>query len=256
VPLIGSLHQPPGGIDNGPLQTRVQARLDLVVYRQAALLIVASELLADQLAAHGILPRRIRVVPPGRDVAAEPAEGVAGLRKGRAAAFLCVGNWLARKGIVPLLDAFARLPADAGTLHLVGQTDLDPAYQQRVYARLARPGLRERVVVHGPVSVGEVAALYQAADVFVLASTLEPYGTVYGEAMAMGLPVVGVNAGNLPHLATDGVEGRIVPVGDAPALAQALLELARDEALRRRLGEAGRRRAAVRGVVEPRPVAR
>ena len=62
----------------------------------------------------------------------------------------------------------------------------------------------------------------------------------------MGLPVVGVAAGNLPHLATDGKEGRIVPVGNPAALADAMLELARDEALRRRLGAAARQRAQKR----------
>ena len=85
--------------------------------------------------------------------------------------------------------------------------------------------------------------LYAAADVFVLASTEEPYGTVYGEAMAAGLPVVGWAAGNLPHLADDGVEGRVVPTGDGPALAAALGELCADDDLRRRLGAAARRRA-------------
>ena len=67
-----------------------------------------------------------------------------------------------------------------------------------------------------------MSALYGAADVFVLASTVEPYGTVYGEAMAAGLPVVGWAAGNLPHLAADGVEGRVVPTGDVAGLSAAL----------------------------------
>jgi glycosyltransferase involved in cell wall biosynthesis len=266
IPLLGSLHQEPGGIDHGPVRAAIQARLDRLVYRHTALLLVASELLAEQVSACGVPRRKLRVVPPGRDVvpetarpepppadglfaavrAARPAEPTRDLRHGRATAFLCVGNWMARKGILPLLDAFARLPPDAGTLHLVGKPDVEPAYGARVRARLAAPDLQDRVVVHGPVSLDEVAALYRAADVFVLASTVEPFGTVYGEAMAMGLPVVGVDAGNLPHLATDGVEGRIVPVGDTAALAHALLELARDEPLRRLMGAAARQRALAR----------
>jgi glycosyltransferase involved in cell wall biosynthesis len=246
VPLLGSLHQPPGGIDHSPLRTRVQARLDLLVYRQAALLLVASEQLADQTAAAGVPRRRLRVVPPGRDVAPAPAAPPGDLRRGRAAAVLCVANWVPRKGILALLDALADLPADAVTLHLVGDPDVDPTYAARVRARLATPSFAGRVVVHGPVSTAEVAALYQAADVFALPSIREPFGTVYGEAMALGLPVVGFAAGNLPYLATDGVEGRIVPTGDVPALAQALLQLARDEPLRHRLGEAARQRALTR----------
>jgi glycosyltransferase involved in cell wall biosynthesis len=154
-----------------------------------------------------------------------------------------VANWLPRKGILLLLDAVARLPADAATLHLVGNPDVDPLYAERVRARLAAPDLQGRVLVHGPRTLAEVAAFYASADIFVLASTQEPFGTVYGEAMALGLPVVGLAAGNLPHLAQDGVEGRIVPVGDAGRLADALAELIRDEPLRHRMGEVARERA-------------
>ena len=52
-----------------------------------------------------------------------------------------------------------------------------------------------------------IARFYAGAGVFVLPSWREPYGTVYGEALAAGLPVVGWRAGNLPHLVSDGVEG-------------------------------------------------
>lgn len=246
VPLVGSLHQPPGGIDHGRLRSALQARLDLLVYRRAARLLVASELLAEQLVAWGLPRYRLRVVPPGRDVAPVPEGPLPDLRQGRAAAFLCVGNWIPRKGIRLLLDAFAQLPPAAGTLHLVGRADVDRAYAARVRERLGRADLRGRVVVHGPVSPARVAQLYAAADVFVLPSTQEPFGTVYGEAMALGLPVVGFAAGNLPYLATDGIEGRIVPVGDTAALARALRELADDPVLRARLGAAARRRARAR----------
>ena len=166
------------------------------------------------------------------------------LRLGRRAALLSVGNWVARKGLLDLLEAVSRLPDDALTLHLVGDPDAEPAYAARVRARLAAPDLAGRVVVHGPVSVAEVAAFYRAADAFALASSREPYGTVYGEAMAFGLPVVGYAAGNLPHLARDGEEGLVVPPGDVPALAAALRRLADDEGLRTRLGAAAARRAA------------
>jgi glycosyltransferase involved in cell wall biosynthesis len=78
----------------------------------------------------------------------------------------------------------------------------------------------------------------------VLPSSREPYGTVYGEAMAAGLPVVGWRAGNLPFLARHGEEGLLVERGDLDGLAAALATLAGGEALRRRMGAAARRRAA------------
>ncbi len=243
IPLVGMLHQPPGGIDHGPARAAVQARLDRLAYRRAGLLLVASDSLADQLAAGGVPRDRLLVVPPGRDVAAAPGRVPGDLRRGSRAAFLCVANWVERKGLHSLLDAFARLPAEAATLHLAGDDRVDPRYAARLRARLARPDLAGRVVVHGPLSREDVAALYAAADAFVLPSVKEPYGTVYGEAMAAGLPVVGWRAGNLPYLAEHEREGLLVAPGNLDGLARALERLADDPALRHRLGEAARERA-------------
>jgi glycosyltransferase involved in cell wall biosynthesis len=241
VPTVGMLHQPPGGIDSGPLRSGVQARLDRLAYRHLRTLMVASESLADDLRAQG--QSRVTVVPPGRDVAAEVGASPGDLRRGTRASFVCVGNWVERKGILSLLDAFGPLNPEAAALHLVGRTALEPAYSRRVWARLARPDLRGRVEVHGAVSVAEVAALYAAADAFVLPSLKEPYGTVYGEAMAFGLPVVGWRAGNLPYLATHAREGLLVEPNDVYGLTAALSQLADDPDLRARLGAAAHERA-------------
>ena len=190
--------------------------------------------------------RRLAVVPPGRDVASAPSRDAGDLRRGRRVALLCVANWIERKGILELLEAVARLPAETATLHLAGDDGVDRRYAGRVRRRLSAPDLSARVVVHGPLSRERVAELYAAADAFVLPAVREPYGTVWGEAMAFGLPVVGWRAGNLPYLADDGREGLLVAPGDIAALARALADLARYEPLRRRLGDAARRRASTR----------
>lgn len=246
LPLIGMLHQPPGGIDHGQFRTALQARLDRIAYHRAQRLLVASESLAEELIAEGVPRSQLQVVPPGRDVATTAAAPPGDLRQGRRAAFLCVGNWVERKGIHHLLDAFAQLAPDAATLHLAGDDRVEPGYAARLRSRLAEPDLTGRVVMHGRLAVAEVAALYQAADAFVLPSIKEPYGTVYGEAMAYGLPVVGWRAGNLPYLAEHEREGLVLAPGDVTGLARSLERLADDEALRRQLGEAGRRRALTR----------
>jgi glycosyltransferase involved in cell wall biosynthesis len=246
VPLIAVLHQPPGGIDHSTVRAWGQAPLDRLALRRADLLLAASDHLAKQLVEAGLAESRIRVVPPGRDVASPPEGPVRALRNGRQAAFLSVANWLPRKGILELLEAFARLPSNAGTLHLVGDETADARYRARVRSRLAQRDLIGRVITHGPVPLKEVAALYTAADVFVLPASREPYGTVWGEAMAFGLPVVGWRAGNLPYLAEDRREGLLVEPGDIDALSEALTLLALDGDMRARLGAAAKRRALSR----------
>lgn len=243
VPLAASIHQPPGGIDHGPVRTRAQAVLDVATYRRAHRLLVASDALRETFVSAGFSDRQVRVVAPGRDVAAAPSRPSMDLREGRRAALLFVGNWVPRKGLLDVLDAVARLPQETVVLHVVGDDEADPDYARRVRARLASSDLAGRVRVHGPVSKEQVAGFYRDADVFVLPSLREPYGTVYGEAMAAGLPVVGWRAGNLPHLATDGREGLLLEPGDVDGLSRALHRLATGEVFRRQLAAAAARRA-------------
>jgi glycosyltransferase involved in cell wall biosynthesis len=239
APLAAILHQPPGGIDHGRLHRAVQTRLDRSLYRRCRLLLAASAALADELVAEHRSPaERIVVVAPGSDVAPSPTGALPDLRRGRAVALLSVGNWMERKGTLELLEAFAGVDPDRALLHLVGRDDVERRYSARVRARLAAPDLVDRVVCHGPVSRDEVAVLYRAADAFVLPSYREPYGTVYGEALAAGLPVVGWRAGNLPHLVDDGREGIVLPPGDVAGLTAALRRLASDHKWRAQLSAA------------------
>jgi glycosyltransferase involved in cell wall biosynthesis len=203
---------------------------------------VASADLAEQMRAAGVDGAKLVVVPPGRDPS-PPDPEVRDLREDRRIAILCVGNWVKRKGIVDLVDAFALMRPGDAILHLVGDTEAEPGYGKRVRERLADPSVGERVRVHSTRSPEVVAAMYRDADVFALPSAREPYGTVYGEAMAFGLPVVGYDAGNLPHLARDGEEALIVTPGDVLELRHALVRLANDRQLRERLGANARRRA-------------
>jgi glycosyltransferase involved in cell wall biosynthesis len=256
APVVGMLHQPPGGIDAPHVQRWFRTPFDRRAYRACRVLMVASEWLAAELVAAGLQADRLRVVPPGKDLdvaAGAPTDGDdtgdvdrAGLRRGRLMAAVCVANWLPRKGIIELLEAVAGLPDDMVTLHLVGDTATRGRYAARVHDRIARADLRDRVVVHGLIRPAAVHRMYQTVDAFMLPSFEEPYGTVWGEAMAAGLPVVGWQAGNLPFLADHGRDGVLVPVGDVLALGRAIEWLARDPALRERLGRAAHLRAAAR----------
>ncbi len=230
--LTAVVHQPPGGIDHAPLRRRVQAWLDRYLYRRCEQVIVAGALLADQL-------NRAVVVPPGRDQRA--GTEVSDLRRGARAAALCVANWLPNKGILELLDAAATLPPGTLRLHLAGDERTDTAYGQRVIRRVG--GLSDRVVRHGPCDDAEIGCLYRSADLFVLPSRWETYGTAYAEALDAGLPVIGWRSGNLPHLIEDGKQGIVITPGDIGALAGALRRLAENEPERHRMGAAAARRA-------------
>ena len=256
APIVGMLHQPPGGIDAPQVQRRFRIPFDRRAYRACEILMVASDWLASELEAGGLPADRIRVVAPGKDldVAAGGStrlEGIGGidrasLRHDRLMAVVCVANWLPRKGILELLEAIAGMPDVVVMLHLIGDTATPGGYAGRVRERIGRADLRDRVVVHGLVGPAAVHRMYLAADAFVLPSFEEPYGTVWGEAMAAGLPVVGWRAGNLPFLADHDRDGLLVPVGDVQALRAAIGRLARDASLRERLGHAARVRAATR----------
>jgi glycosyltransferase involved in cell wall biosynthesis len=206
--------------------------------------IATGRAVAEELAAAGVADARIRIVQPGRELVAPPASGLPELRRGRRMALLCAANWLPRKGLVPLLGAVARLPEGLVTVHLAGDERADRGHRRRVRRLLGHPSLKGRVVVHGTVSPARMAALYAAADVFALPSRDEPYGMVYTEAMASGLPVIGWRSGNLPHLCTDRREGLLVPRGDVAGLAAAIRMLAEDAPLRERLSRAAAQRAA------------
>lgn len=244
APLAAILHQPPGGIDRAGVVGWFQARLDRALYRRCRVLIAASVALRDELVSDHDLPgERIVVIPPGCDVAPIPDEPV-DLRRGRRVAVLNVGNWVARKGTLELLDAFATVPGDLATLHLAGRDDVERRYAGQVYDRLADPRLADRVIVHGQVDRIAIARLYHGADLFVLPSTREPYGTVYGEALAAGLPVVGWRAGNLPYLVDDGVQGIVLEPHDVAGLSAAIARLASDDSLRARMATAARHRGS------------
>lgn len=245
VPVIGLLHQPPGGVrpDGDGRRGGLRAHLDRAFAAQADRVIVPSATLATTLRKAGIPAERLRVVQPGHDLP-EPVGPVPDLRRAGGPAVLCVANWLPAKGIDLLLEAFARLPDARATLHLVGETTADSAYARKLHARLAAPELCERVVVHGPLPPEVVAAYLRVADLFVLASWSESYGMAVAEAMAAGLPVVATQVGHLPCLVTDGITGLLVPPGDTDALGTALGRLVADAQLRRAMGAAAEPRAA------------
>lgn len=117
----------------------------------------------------------------------------------------------------------------------------DRRYRDEILARVrANADLRERLHYIGfKINIEQV---YAAADVFVCPSAFESYGVANLEAMACGLPVVSTRRGGPAETVVDGETGYFVDTRDIEALTAAVTRLLRDDALRRRMGEAGRQR--------------
>jgi glycosyltransferase involved in cell wall biosynthesis len=99
------------------------------------------------------------------------------------------------------------------------------------------------VVFAGRVPDGDLAALFRAADLFVMPSELELQSIATLEAMASGRPVAAANACALPELVEDGRSGLLFRPGDPDDAARCLGRLGRDPGLRAEMGRRARARA-------------
>lgn len=147
-----------------------------------------------------------------------------------------VGRLTAIKGLRVLIAAFARARATRPglTLTLVGDGD-DRAHLERLAAPLG-----DAVRFAGFLSQGAVAEALAEADAMVLPSFAEGLPVVLMEALASARPVIATQVAGVSELVEDGVNGFVVPAGDAESLADRIGRLADDPGLRVRMGAAGR----------------
>jgi glycosyltransferase-like protein len=173
---------------------------------------------------------------PGRD-AAERAHDRRRAGLGDRFTVLNVGGIEPRKGSVTLLEAFAQLrrelPERDPLLVIAGGVTLfDYRHErERFDARAHELGVSSHVRVTGPLEPKELERLYRAADVFAFPSVKEGFGLAALEALACDLPVVASDLAAFRGFLDERC-ARIVPVGDASALAHELLEVARAERTR------------------------
>ncbi|MBN1336526.1 MAG: glycosyltransferase family 4 protein [Deltaproteobacteria bacterium] len=208
---------------------RTRRRLDAL--RRARRVVVLSRYMAQELAAAGLEPTRIRVIPPfvWRGPAPAPPAVGEGYPWGSGPCFLAAGRLTWAKGFQVLLQAHARART---TLPLLVAGD--GPLRGDLEARAARDALR----VHFPgwLPHGALLDLLPRARAFVLPSVwAEPFGIAGLEALAAGVPVIASDVGGVSEW-LDPAAGWLVPSGDAAALAEAL-EAASDP------DEAGRRGA-------------
>ncbi|MGB5335531.1 MAG: glycosyltransferase [Woeseiaceae bacterium] len=151
----------------------------------------------------------------------------------------CTANYRPRKGIDFLIDAVEMLPRDLPVhLLLVGNMDA-----RKLSRRIEKSPVRERI--HRSGFRTDAPAISAACDIFCLPSTKrEGLARSVIEAMAYRVPPIVTDSGGSPELVVDGVSGFVVPPRDAKAIAVAIETLYRDDALRRRMGDAARQRIA------------
>jgi len=158
---------------------------------------------------------------------------------------VCVSRLVPRKGQDRLIEALplVRRELPEAALLLVGR---GPDHDRLL--ELAREhDVAEHVVLTGGVPYEELPAHYAAGDVFAmpcrtrrLGMDVEGLGIVYLEASAVGLPVLAGNSGGAPDAVRHGETGYVVDGRSASGVAARLVELLQDDALRARLGAAGR----------------
>ena len=241
VSVISHLH-----IENHfrPASRLLLRGLDNTTARLTSKLVAVSESTRRAYEAQGY-PDRIEVLYNGVDV--EPPSVNGSLRREYGIADETpligeVGRLCDVKGQRELIEALALVPR--AHVVLVGR-DLEQggAYQRALETEADRRGVRDRVVFAGE---RDAAAVLGELDVFALPSWTEGLPLVVLEAMAHGRPVVATPVGGTPEVVLDEVTGLLVPPRDPQALAAALRRLLDDADLRRRFGEAGKRRAAER----------
>jgi glycosyltransferase involved in cell wall biosynthesis len=211
--------------------------------RRVACLTVVSEALADEALRNGIDPERVQVAPMGVDLCSTftPAE----VEDQEGVTLLFVGRLVAKKGVATLIDALPEiLKRHPDTrLRIVG----DGPERARLEAQVRTKGLGEAVEFSGAVANRRLPEVFRASTVVVFPSIVaedgdrEGFGLVAVEALGCARPVVASDLPAMREFLRDGETGLVTRAGDAHSLASAVSRLLDDPALRRRLGEAGRR---------------
>ncbi|MBS1940893.1 MAG: glycosyltransferase [Bacteroidetes bacterium] len=186
-------------------------------FQQAAASIAVSPSLADRIASFGyprpvVIPNVVdeRVFVPGESSSSKTV-------------FFTLCGISEQKGIDHLLDAIAlwNPPADRFEFRIGGDGPQRTAYQAKAQAL----GLNDRVRWLGAVDRVQVPALFRDCHIFVMPSRHETFGVVYAEAIASGKPIIATRCGG-PEFIVNAINGQLVDVGDVPALARVMQDMA------------------------------
>ncbi|HRF47494.1 MAG TPA: glycosyltransferase family 4 protein [Anaerolineales bacterium] len=222
-------------------------RHQLALVARADHVITITESERSYYIARGIPAERLSVASPG----VEPADAATGdaaafrARHGLAGPIVAfLATMLPDKGAIQVVQAIAHLAERGKPVTLVMAGNRVPVFET-FFARQP-DSVRANVRVLGVITEEEKRDLLAAADVLAMPSRTDSFGIVYLEAWLAGKPVIGARAWAMDEVIADGVDGLLVPFGDAEALADALAGLLDDPARRAALGAAGRAKVLAR----------
>lgn len=163
------------------------------------------------------------------------------VRKNDVPHILFLSNLLIDKGVLILLDA-CKILKDRGYVFqcdfVGGETaDMDA---KRFKQECVQRGITDCVIYNGRKYGDEKLAFFKKADLFVLPTFNECFPLVLLEAMEQGLPCISSAIGGTTEIVDEGKTGFLVPCREVEPLAERIGILLKNEALRKRLGEAGR----------------
>ena len=218
--------------DDRGLYSEAWLALERSIYGNATRVFTRSTNIAQSIVnQYGVAAEKVICVYAGVNVRVESG----GLNPGRydKGNILFVGIDWERKGGPDLIQAFRQVRElfPGASLTIVGCSP-----------EIKLPNCR----VVGRIPVDEVHQYYEEASLFCLPTTLEPFGVVFVEAMAYGLPIVATRIGAIPDFVSEGHNGYLVEPRDVAALTSALANLVDDGEKCRAFGQFGRKLAAER----------
>ncbi len=218
-----------------PIPQWMFARMNRELER-ADLIIVQSNFCKDSMIWNGIPPEKVMVNPMGVDTSIfKPREQVS--TKPR---FISVGTVCLRKGNQYLFRAFELVKKQLPGAELICVGGVKTDFRKE-WPRW------QGTFTHIPhLPHAELAKLLQTCTAFVFPSQEEGIARAQIEALAASLPVIGTHEGGATTLVQDGVEGFIVRGRDPQHIAEAMLRVARDPELCRRMGQAAHQKGAIK----------
>jgi glycosyltransferase involved in cell wall biosynthesis len=216
-----------------PIPRWMFARMNRELER-ADLVLCPSEFVRDTMVQNGIPREKCFVAPFGVDTGIfKPRTSVPPVPR-----FISVGTICLRKGHQYLFRAFELVKQKVPNAELICVGDVKCDFR-REWKRW-----RGKFTHYPNLSHSELAKLLQSCSAFVLASVEEGFARVLSEAAAAGLPIIGTYESGASTIIADGIEGFIVPARQPEKLAEAMIRVATDMELNRKMGEAAHRKGA------------